>query len=67
MALDVDGAAAATARFSQDAAVDGNGWIVTTCPTRLLGRDQAMTVAGLLESTYRDGHPLWAALREKLG
>ena len=69
MGLDVDGAAAATARFSQDAADSNRAWIVSTCPARLLGRDQAitaLTVAQLLEGGYLDEHPLVAALRKEL-
>jgi hypothetical protein len=50
----VNGTVVSTARFSQDAAADGNGaWIVSTCPARLLDRGQAimaLTVAELLES-----------------
>ena len=68
--LEVDGAVVATARFSQDAAADSNrAWIVSTCPARLLGRDQAitaLTVAQLLEGGYLDEHPLVAALRKEL-
>ena len=40
MALEVGGAIVATARFSKDAAADGNGaWIVSTHPARLFSRD----------------------------
>jgi len=50
MALEVDGAVVATARFSQHAAADGNGaWIVSTYPARLFGRDQAITALTLAE------------------
>jgi hypothetical protein len=66
MALEVDGTVVATARFSQYAAAHGNGaWVVSICPARLLGRDQAitaLTVAGLLESGYRDDAPIMVAL-----
>jgi hypothetical protein len=60
----------ATARFNQYAAADGNGeWVVSICPARLPGRDQAitaLTVAGLLESRYRDDAPIVVALPEEL-
>ncbi len=50
MALEVDGAVVATARFSKDAAADGNGvWIVSTHPLRLFYRDQAITALTLAE------------------
>jgi hypothetical protein len=50
MALEVDGAVVATARFSKDAAADGNGaWIVSTHPARLFYRDQAITALTLAE------------------
>jgi hypothetical protein len=70
MALEVDGTVVATARFSQDAAADGNGaWAVSTCPARLLSRDQAitaLTVAELLESGYPEDAPIMVAFREEL-
>jgi hypothetical protein len=44
MALEVNGAVIATARFSHYAAADGNGaWIVSTHPARLFSRNQAIT------------------------
>jgi hypothetical protein len=50
MALEVNGAVIATARFSQHAAADGNGaWIVSTHPARLFSRDQAITALTLAE------------------
>jgi hypothetical protein len=40
----------ATARFSEYAAVDGNGaWIVSTHPARLFGCNQAITALTLAE------------------
>ena len=40
MALEVDVAVVATARFSQLPSTDGNGaWIVSTHPARLFGRN----------------------------
>jgi hypothetical protein len=50
MALEVNGAVIATARFSQDAAADGNGaWIVSTHRGRLFTRSQAITALTLAE------------------
>ena len=50
MALEVNGAVIATARFSQHAAADGNGaWIVSTHPARLFSRPQAITALTLAE------------------
>jgi hypothetical protein len=50
MALEVDGAIVATARFSEYAAADGNGaWIVSTHAARLFTRDQAITALRLAE------------------
>jgi hypothetical protein len=70
MVVEADGTAAATARFSRNAAADGNGaWAVSTCPARLLGHDQAiraLTVAELLEIGYPDDAPIVVALREEL-
>jgi hypothetical protein len=48
MALEVNGAVIATARFSQYAAADGNGaWIVSTHPARLFSPNQAITALTL--------------------
>jgi hypothetical protein len=50
MALEVNGAIVATARFSQHAAADGNGaWIVSTHPARLFTRNQAITALTFAE------------------
>jgi hypothetical protein len=60
----------ASARFSEHAAAHGGGaWIVSTHPTRLFTRDQAitaLTVTELGESGYPDSHPLVVALRAEL-
>jgi hypothetical protein len=43
MALEVDGAVVATARFRQHAAADGKGaWIVSIHPARMFSRNQAI-------------------------
>jgi hypothetical protein len=51
----------ATARFSQDAAADGNGaWIVSTHPARLFSYNQAITALTLAErlaTGYGDDDP----------
>jgi hypothetical protein len=50
MALEVNGAVIATARFRQYAAADLNGaWIVSTHPARLFSRNQAITALSLAE------------------
>jgi hypothetical protein len=50
MTLAVDDRVVATARFSEHAAADGNGaWIVSTHPTRLFSRNQAITALTLAE------------------
>ena len=50
MALEVNGAVTATARFSPDAAADGNGaWIASAYPGRLFTRSQAITALTLAE------------------
>jgi hypothetical protein len=65
-----DRVVAAVDRFSPHEASNGHGaWVVSTCPARLLDRDQAitaLTVAELLETGYPDGHPLVVALQEEL-
>jgi hypothetical protein len=48
--LEIDDRVVATARFSEQAAADGNGaWIVSTHPTRLFSRNQAITALTLAE------------------
>ena len=50
MALGVNGAVIATARFYKYAAADGNGaWIVSTHPARLFSLSQAITALTLAE------------------
>lgn len=50
MTLTIDNKVVATARFSQDAAADGNGaWIVSTHLARLFYRNQAITALTLAE------------------
>ena len=44
MTLDIGDRVVATARYSEQAAADGNGaWIVSTHPARLFSRNQAIT------------------------
>ena len=70
MILEIDGAIAATARFSQYAAADGNGaWIVSTYPARLFTRNQtitALTLAERLAAGYGDDDPFVIGWREEL-
>lgn len=70
MALEVDGAVVATARFSKDAAADGNGaWIVSTHPARLFYRDQAITALTLAERLavgFGDDDPFVKSWRAEL-
>ena len=70
MVLEVSGAIVATARFSKDAAADGNGaWIVSTHPARLFSRDQAITALTLAErlaAGFGDDDPFVKAWRKEL-
>ena len=70
MTLEIDGHVVATARFSKDAAADGNGaWIVSTHPARLFYRDQAITALTLAERLahgYSDDDPFVKAWRKEL-
>jgi hypothetical protein len=70
MALEVNGAVVATARFSKDAAADGNGaWIVSTHPLRLFYRDQAITALTLAERVaagFGDDDPFVKSWRKEL-
>jgi hypothetical protein len=70
MALEVNGAVAATARFSQYAAADGNGaWIVSTHAARLFTRNQAITALTLAERLavgYSDDDPFVKSWRAEL-
>ena len=70
MALEVDGAVVATARFSQHAAADGNGaWIVSTHLARLFYRAQAITALTLAErlaAGFGDDDPFVKTWRKEL-
>ena len=70
MTLEVDGAVVATARFSKDAAADGNGaWIVSTPSPRLFYRDQAITALTLAErlaAGFGDDDPFVKGWRKEL-
>ena len=70
MTLEVNGTVVATARFSKDAAADGNGaWIVSTHPARLFYRDQAITALTLAERLaygYGYGDPFVQSWRREL-
>jgi hypothetical protein len=70
MALEVDGAIVATARFSRHAAADGNGaWIVSTYPARLFTRNRAitaLTLAGRVAVGYGDDDPFVKSWRAEL-
>jgi hypothetical protein len=70
MTLEVHGAVVATARFSKDAAADGNGaWIVSTHPARLFCRNQAITALILAERLavgYGDDDPFVIGWRKEL-
>ena len=61
MTLEIDDCVAATARFSQHGAADGNGaWIVSLHPARLFSRNQAITALALAErlaAGYGDDDP----------
>jgi hypothetical protein len=60
----------ASARFSKDAAADGNGaWIVSTHPARLFCRNQAITALTLAERVAHgcgDEDPFVKAWRKEL-
>ena len=70
MTLSIDGEVIATARFSKDAAADGNGaWIVSTHPAWLFYRDQAstaLTLAERLAAGYGDDDPFVKSWRKEL-
>ena len=70
MTLEVDGAVVATARFSQDAAADGNSaWIVSTHLARLFTRNQAITALTLAERLavgFGDDDPFVKTWRKEL-
>jgi hypothetical protein len=70
MALEVDGAVVATARFSRHAAGDDNGaWIVSAHPARLFSRNEAITALTLAERLavgYGNEDPFVIGWREEL-
>ena len=70
MTLTVDDRVVATARFSQDAAADGNGaCIVSTHPAQLFSCNQAitaLTLAGRLAVDYGDDDPFVKSWRAEL-
>jgi hypothetical protein len=69
MALEVDGAVVATARFSRHAAGDNGAWIVSTHPARLFSRNEAitaLTLAECLAAGYGDEDPFVIGWREEL-
>jgi len=70
MSLTVDDEVIATARFSQQAAANGNGaWIVSIHPARLFSRNQAitaLTVAERLAVGYGDDDPHVIGWRKEL-
>ena len=70
LALRIDGCVVATARFSRHAAANGNGaWIVSTHPTRLFTRNDAITALTLAErlaAGYGDDDPFVIDWREEL-
>ena len=70
MALEVNEAVIATARFSQYAAADGNGaWIVSTHPARLFSRSQAITALTLAErlaAGFGEDDPFVVSWRKEL-
>ena len=60
MALEVNGAVIATARFSPYAADCNGAWIVSTHPARLFSRSQAITALSLahrLAAGFGDNDP----------
>jgi hypothetical protein len=70
MTLTVDDTVVATARFSRHAAGIGNGaWIVSTHPTRLFNRNEAITAMVLAErlaAGFGDDDPFVMGWREEL-
>jgi hypothetical protein len=70
MSLEVADQVVATARFSHQAAADGQGaWIVSDRPGRLFTRDQAitaLTVTELLAIGHSPDHGLVLAFEEEL-
>ncbi len=71
MTAEYDGRMIATARYSTDAAADGQGaWIVSGLPRRLFTRNQAITAMVLAErlaAGYGDDDPFIVGWCEELG
>src|SRR5271167_355051 len=70
MTVEINDRVVATARFSKDAAADGQGaWIVSTHPARLFTRNQAITALTLAERLavgYGDKDPFVQSWRAEL-
>jgi hypothetical protein len=70
MSLEIDGRVIATAKFRQHAAAnDGRAWIVSTYPSRLFTRNQAITAMVLAErlaAGYGDDDLFVIGWREEL-
>jgi hypothetical protein len=71
MTAEYGGRVVATARYSSDAAAEGQGeWIVSGLPHRLFSRDQAITAMVLAErlaAGYGDNDLFVIGWREELG
>jgi hypothetical protein len=71
MTAEFDGRVVATARYSLNAAADGQGaWIVSGLPRRLFARNQAimaMVLAERLAAGYSDDDLFVIGWREELG
>ena len=71
MTAEFRGRVIATARYSSQAAADGQGaWMVSGLPRRLFSRDQAITAMVLVErlaAGYGDDDPFVIGWREELG
>jgi hypothetical protein len=71
MTAEYDGGVIATARYSADAAADGQGaWIVSGLPRRLFTRNQAITAMALAErlaAGFGDGDLFVIGWHEELG
>jgi hypothetical protein len=71
MTAEYDGRVIATARYSLNAAADGQGaWIVSGLPCRLFARNQAITAMVLAErlaAGFGDDDPFVIGWREELG
>jgi len=71
MTAEFDGRVVATARYSPNAAADGQGaWIISGLPRRLFTRNQAITAMVLAErlaAGYGDDDSFVIGWREELG